>query len=170
MRVIGVDPSLRGTGYAVLERDGQKKIRCLTYGVVNNRQELSQSGCLVAIHERIADVLKDFTPECAAVEGIIYVQSMRTAITLGAARGASLLALAQKGIPIYEYAPRRVKQSVVGKGAAQKAQVGFMVRVLLELAETPPPDAADAMAIALTHLQTAARPAALIKAAGQEKL
>jgi crossover junction endodeoxyribonuclease RuvC len=77
------------------------------------------------------------------------------AITLGAARGAALLAAASQGLPIYEYAPRRVKQSVVGRGGADKGQVGFMVRALLGLTETPSPDAADALAIGLTHMQTA---------------
>ena len=89
------------------------------------------------------------------VEGVIFVQSHRTAITLGAARGAAIVAAAERGLPIYEYAPRRVKQSVVGRGGAQKDQVAFMVRALLGLTETPAADAADALAIGLTHLQMA---------------
>jgi crossover junction endodeoxyribonuclease RuvC len=90
-----------------------------------------------------------------AIESVIYVQSFPTAITLGSARGAALLAAAQRGLAIYEYAPRRVKQAVVGRGGAQKNQVGFMIRALLGLTVTPPPDAADAMAIGLTHFQSA---------------
>ena len=155
MRVLAIDPSLRGTGFAILETAGQK-IRALAYGTIKNRADLLPSGCLVAIHERITDLIREHSPECAAVEGVIFVQSYRTAITLGAARGAALLAAAGHGLPIYEYAPRRVKQSVVGKGGAQKGQVAFMVRALLGLTETPPADAADALAIGLTHLQTAA--------------
>jgi crossover junction endodeoxyribonuclease RuvC len=154
MRVLSIDPSLRGTGFAVLEAEGQK-VRAITYGVVRNAPALLPSGCLVAIHERIVDLIREHRPECAAVEGVIYVQSHRVAITLGAARGAALLAAASQGLPIYEYAPRRVKQSVVGRGGADKGQVGFMVRALLGLTETPPADAADALAIGLTHLQTA---------------
>jgi crossover junction endodeoxyribonuclease RuvC len=88
-----------------------------------------------------------------AVEGIIYVQSHQTAISMGAARAAALIAAADHGLAIYEYAPRKVKMAVVGKGTAVKSQVAFMVRALLGLAETPPPDAADALAIALAHLQ-----------------
>ena len=151
MRVLAIDPSLRGTGFAILEKTGAK-VRAVAYGTIKNRADLLPSGCLVAIHERICDIIREHAPECAAVEGIIFVQSHRIAITLGAA----LLAAAGRGLPIYEYAPRRVKQSVVGKGGAQKTQVAFMVRALLGLTETPPADAADALAIGLTHLQTAA--------------
>jgi crossover junction endodeoxyribonuclease RuvC len=155
MRVLAIDPSLRGTGYAILEKEGAK-VRSVLYGTVKNKPSLLPSGCLVAIHERIVEVIREYRPECAAFEGVIYVQSHRIAITLGAARGAALLAAASHGLPIYEYAPRRVKQSVVGRGGAEKAQVGFMVRALLGLTETPSADAADALAIGLTHLQMAA--------------
>ncbi len=88
-----------------------------------------------------------------AIEGVIFVQSYQTAITLGAARGAALLAAAEAGLPVHEYSPKRVKQAVVGRGAAGKAQVAFMVRALLGLTETPPADAADAIAIGITHFQ-----------------
>ncbi len=154
VRILAIDPSLRSCGFAVLEKSGGK-IRALEYGVVKNPPKLLQSGCLVAIRDRIAAVIAQHSPECAVFEGVIFVQSHRTAITLGAARGAALVAAAERGLPIYEYAPRRVKQSVVGRGGAQKQQVGFMVRVLLGLSETPPPDAADALAVGLTHFQTA---------------
>ena len=87
-----------------------------------------------------------------AVEAVIYVQSYKTAITLGAARGAAIIAAASKGIPIFEYAPKRVKQAVVGKGAAKKEQVAFMIRALLSLEETPQSDAADALAVGLAHI------------------
>ena len=154
MRVLAIDPSLRGTGFAILEKTGAK-VRALTYGTIKNRADLLPSGCLVAIHGRIGDLIREHAPECVAVEGIIFVQSHRIAITLGAARGAAILAAAARGLPIYEYAPRRVKQSVVGKGGAQKNQVAFMVRALLGLTETPAADAADALAIGLTHLRAA---------------
>jgi len=154
-RILAIDPSLRGTGFAVLEK-AAGKVRAVTYGTIKNPATLLPSGCLVAIHERVVDLIREHRPACAVFEGVIFVQSHRTAITLGAARGAALLAAAGHGLPIYEYAPRRVKQSVVGRGGADKGQVGFMVRALLGLMETPPADAADALAIGLTHFNTAA--------------
>lgn len=154
MRVLAIDPSLRGTGYAILEKVGAR-VRALEFGAIRNAPAMLASGCLVAIHERVADLIRAHEPECAAFEGVIFVQSYRTAITLGAARGAALLAAAGRGLPIYEYAPRRVKQAVVGRGGAHKEQVSFMVRALLGLTETPAADAADALAIGLTHFQVA---------------
>jgi crossover junction endodeoxyribonuclease RuvC len=154
MRVLAIDPSLRGTGFAILEKAGTK-LRALEFGTIKNKPALLPSGCLVAIHERIMELIAQHAPECAAFEAVIFVQSYRTAITLGAARGAALVAVAGRGLPIYEYAPRRVKQSVVGRGGADKSQVGFMVRALLGLTETPAADAADALAIGITHFQTA---------------
>jgi crossover junction endodeoxyribonuclease RuvC len=109
--------------------------------------------CLVEIHRQVSELIDLHEPEACAVESVIFVQNSRTAVTLGAARGSALLAAAQRGLNIYEYPPKRVKQAIVGKGGAQKSQVGFMVRVLLGLAENPDADAADALAIGLTHLQ-----------------
>ena len=151
--LLAVDPSLRGTGLAVLQR-AAGKVRCLHFDVIKNSPKLTVSGCLLEIHTRLRDVMEKFTPDAMAVESVIYVQSFPTAITLGSARGAVLLAAAQRGLPIYEYAPRRVKQAVVGSGAAQKSQVAFMVRTLLGLTVTPPPDAADAIAVGITHFQS----------------
>lgn len=153
MRVLAIDPSLRGTGYAVLEKTGNKVV-ARTYGVIKNPDKLLPSGCLIAIHSKLAEVIEQHAPECAAIEGVIFVQNYRTAIIMGSARGAAMVAIAQRGLPIYEYAPRKVKQAVVGRGGAVKAQVAFMVRALLGLTETPPPDAADAIAIGLTHMRS----------------
>jgi crossover junction endodeoxyribonuclease RuvC len=150
--IIGIDPSLRSTGYGIIRAEG-RETRALAYGVIKNSDKLVPSRCLVAIHQQITDLLQQYQPEAAAVEGIIYLQNYQTAITLGSARGAALLALAEAGLPIYEYAPRRVKAAATGRGAAQKAQVGFMMRALLGLTENPPADAADALALALTHAQ-----------------
>ncbi|MEY2600026.1 MAG: crossover junction endodeoxyribonuclease RuvC [Verrucomicrobiota bacterium] len=149
-----MDPSLRGTGYAILEREEVgRQCRALTWGVVRNPPALSQSGCLVAIHERMAGLIEEYQPEAAAFESVIYVQSHQTAILLGCARGAALLAAAQRGLMVCEYPPKRVKQAVVGRGGAQKEQVAFMVRALLGLRETPQADAADALAVGLAHFQ-----------------
>ena len=155
MRVLAIDPALRNTGFAVIEESspaaGRRTQRALTYGVIQNHRDLRQSGCLVAIREKLVEVIREFSPEVCAVEGVIFVQSYRTAITLGAARGAALLAAAEHGLEIYEYAPKRVKQAVVGRGSADQQQVAFMMRALLGLTETPPSDAADALAIGMAH-------------------
>lgn len=155
MRVLAIDPALRNTGFAVLEdcrpASGRRTQRALAYGVISNPKALRQSACLVAIRERLVELIREHSPEVCAVEGVIYVQSYRTAIVLGAARGAALLAAAEHGLEIYEYAPKRVKQAVVGHGGADKQQVAFMMRALLGLTETPTPDAADALAIAMAH-------------------
>ncbi len=149
-RLLAVDPSLRETGYALLCRQG-KKMQALEFGTIVNPAKLKQSECLVRISGVIEELLKKYSPAQCAMEGVIYVQSYRTAITMGAARAAAVLPVARAGIPIHEYAPRRVKQAVAGRGAAKKEQVAFMVRALLELTVTPEPDAADALAIGITH-------------------
>ena len=157
MLILSVDPSLRGTGFAVLEGI-DSKVRCLEYGVIKNPPKLTVAACLVAIHDRLAEVIKMYQPEAMVLESVIYVQSYATAIVLGSARGVVFLAAAQAGLSIHEYAPKRVKQAVVGHGGAVKNQVAFMVRALLGLTETPPSDAADAIAIGLTHLRGVATP------------
>lgn len=152
MRVLAIDPAVRNTGYAVLEGEPRRPT-VLGFDVISIPDRLPQSAALAAIRRHLANVIAQFQPDEVAVEGIIYVQSHQTAISMGAARAAALIAAADGGLPIYEYAPRRVKMAVVGNGSAVKTQVAFMVRALLGLAETPPPDAADALAIAMAHLQ-----------------
>ena len=149
-RVLAVDPSLRGTGYAVLESVAGR-LRAITYGVVANPPKLPAHLCLREIHDTLARVADAHQPTSFAIEGVIYVQNVRTAIILGSARGAALLVASAHGLDVHEYAPRLVKQAVVGRGGAQKTQVAFMIRALLGLTETPPPDAADALAIGVTH-------------------
>ncbi|MEM9481121.1 MAG: crossover junction endodeoxyribonuclease RuvC [Verrucomicrobiota bacterium] len=155
MRVLAIDPALRKTGYAVLESKApNEKPGALTYGTHVNKPSLRQSLCFVEIRTRVSDLIEEFKPEVCAIESVIFVQSYKTAITLGAARGAAITAAATAGLEVREYAPRRVKQAVVGKGAADKSQVAFMVRALLGLTETPDPDAADALAIGIAHIQS----------------
>jgi crossover junction endodeoxyribonuclease RuvC len=152
MRVLAIDPAVRNTGYAVLEGYPRKPV-VLTFDVISIPKNIPQSAALSAIRTHLVNLIKKFQPDEVAVEGIIYVQSHQTAITMGAARAAALIAAADNGLPVYEYAPRKVKSAVVGNGNADKSQVAFMVRALLGLSETPPADAADALAIAIAHLQ-----------------
>lgn len=151
MRILAIDPAIRNTGYAVIEGD-HRSHKALDYGVIAIPKRIPQSQALAAVRSGLSNQIKKWEPDEIAVEGIIYVQSHRTAISMGAARAAALIAAADHGLNVFEYAPRKVKQAVVGKGAADKQQVAFMVRALLGLSETPPHDAADALAIALAHL------------------
>lgn len=161
IRVLAIDPALRNTGWAIVERTG-KVNRAIEWGVIRNKPDLLPSACLVRIRDELATVIRKHEPDTCAVEATIYVQNLRTAMTMGAARAAGIIAAAEAGLEISEYPPRRVKQAVVGRGAADKSQVAFMVRALLKLTETPPHDAADALAIGITHLE-ATDPLSLLK-------
>ena len=153
MRVLAIDASLRNTGVAIVDANNGKP-RSIYFGTIHNAGSLRSSSCLVAIRDRLVELIREHEPDCCALESVIYVQSHKTAILLGAARGAAILAAAENGLPVFEYSPRRIKQSTVGRGAAGKDQVAFMVRALLGLTETPGTDAADALAIGLTHLRS----------------
>src|SRR5436190_6143378 len=152
MRVLAIDASLRNTGVAIIDV-ADSKARALYFGVIHNPNTLRSSSCLVAIRDQLAQLIHEHEPDCCALESVIYVQSHKTAILLGAARGAAILAAAEKGLPVFEYPPTRIKQATVGRGGAGKDQVAFMVRALLGLTETPDADAADALAIGLTHIR-----------------
>ncbi len=132
MRVLAIDASLRNTGVAIIDGDGSK-LRALYFGIIYNASSLRASSCLVAIRDGLAELIHEHEPDCCALEAVIYVQSYKTAITLGAARGAAILAAAEHGLPIFEYAPKRIKQATVGRGSADKNQMAFMVRALLGL-------------------------------------
>ena len=152
MRVLAIDASLRNTGVAIVDANNGKA-RALYFGTIHNAQSLRSSSCLVAIRDQLAQLIREHEPDCCALESVIYVQSHKTAILLGAARGAAILAAAENGLPVFEYPPTRIKQATVGRGGAGKNQVAFMVRALLGLTETPDDDAADALAIGLTHVR-----------------
>ena len=154
--VLGVDPSLRGTGYGVI-RSTKTAPETLAFGTISCPAGWPPSRCLVRICEVLRDVLKQHPPSICVVEGLFYAQNLQTALVMGQARGASLVAVAEAGVPIYEVAPRKVKQAIVGYGAAQKFAVSKMVQRMLRLPEAPSPDAADALALALTHLQSGGR-------------
>jgi crossover junction endodeoxyribonuclease RuvC len=152
MRVLAIDASLRNTGVAIIDAENGTS-RALYHGVIHNPTRLRSSSCLVAIRDRLAELIHAHEPDCCALESVIYVQSYKTAIILGAARGAAILAAAERGLPVFEYPPTRIKQATVGRGTADKGQVAFMIRALLGLTITPGPDEADALAIGLTHIR-----------------
>ena len=150
--ILGIDPSLRGTGYGVI-RTGKPHPQTLAHGTIVCPAGWEQSRCLVKIAQTLRVVVKQHRPTVCVVEGLFYAQNLRTALTMGEARGAALVIAAEGGLEIYEIAPRKVKQAIVGYGAAQKLAVAKMVQRLLALPKAPAPDAADALALALTHAQ-----------------
>jgi len=154
--ILGVDPSLRGTGYGVI-RVEKNSATVLAQGTIVCPKDWERSRCLAKISQTLRDVLRANPPDVCVMEGIFFAQNLKTAIIMGEARGAALAAVAESGIEIYEIATRKVKQAIVGYGAAQKIAVAKMVQRMLNLAELPAPDAADALALALTHAQENSR-------------
>lgn len=157
LRVLGIDPAAAGpTGYAVIERIG-RTCRVLHYGALKipaKRQKVSPGAALRDVHSCLCDLIRRFQPQVLAVESVFTALNMRTALRLAEVRGVVLLAAEEHGLHIYSYSPREVKASVAGYGQADKRQMQLMVRAQLGLKELPePPDAADALAVALCHLQ-----------------
>jgi crossover junction endodeoxyribonuclease RuvC len=160
--VLGVDPAVAGaTGYGVVQSDG-RHCRMLRFGALRpstNSKASSKGGGeehLCAIHSLITELIQEFSPQGVAVESVFTAINVKTALRLAEVRGVVLLAAAQAGIPSFSYTPREVKATVAGYGNAGKEQVQQMVRALLNMSETPEPaDAADALAIALCHVQAA---------------
>ena len=147
--ILGVDPSLRGTGFGII-RLGRPSAQVLAQGTISCPAGWERSRCLLRITETLREVIRSHRPTACAIEGIFYVQNLQTAIIMGEARGAALVAAAEGGLDIFEIATRKVKQAIVGYGAAQKLAVAKMVQRMLNLAEVPAADPADALALALT--------------------
>lgn len=157
-RVLGVDPAAVGpTGYGVIESDG-RACRLLHYGALRisaKRQQESLGAGLQEVHALLCSLIEEYAPHAMAVEGIFSALNVRTALRLAEVRGVVLLAAAQHDVMVHSYSPREVKASVAGYGNADKRQIQLMVRALLRMTETPEPaDAADALAVALCHMQT----------------
>jgi crossover junction endodeoxyribonuclease RuvC len=154
--ILGLDPSLRGTGYGVI-RLAKPHPQTLVHGTISCSAAWEHSRCLAKIIQTLREILNQHKPTVCVVEGIFFAQNVQTALVMGQARGAALAAIAEAGLEIYEVSPRKMKQAIVGYGAAQKFAVAKMVQRLLGLAELPAPDAADALALALTHAQANGR-------------
>jgi len=154
--ILGIDSSLRGTGYGVI-RTAKPFPQTLAHGTISCPADWPHSRCLVRIMQSLRSVLKEHQPTVCVMEGLFYAQNLQTALVMGEARGAALATIAEAGLEIYELAPRKVKQAIVGYGGAQKLAVAKMVQRLLRLPQAPAPDAADALALALAHAQETGR-------------
>ncbi len=154
--ILGVDPSLRGTGYGVIRFEKASPV-ALAHGTISCTKDWARSRCLAKISQTLRDIVREHQPTVCVVEGLFFAQNLKTAIIMGEARGAAMAAIAEAGLDIYEIATRKVKQAIVGYGAAQKIAVAKMVQRMLNLAELPAPDAADALALALAHAQENSR-------------
>lgn len=155
MAVIGIDPGTAITGFGIIDQADDGGLTTPAYGVIRTDKGLRPEERLAVLFGRLGEILNEHCPEHGAVERLYFQQNVRTAIAVGEARGVILLALAQAGIPAYEYNPMDVKQAVAGYGRADKRQVQEMTRVLLGLERVPwPDDAADALAIAICHIHS----------------
>jgi crossover junction endodeoxyribonuclease RuvC len=150
--VLGIDPGTAVTGFGVVARTADGAVSLVECGVVRTDSRAPLAERLLDIHQGLAEVIVRNRPDAVAVEGVFHAKNVRTAVVLGHARGAALLAAALNGVSVAEYPPAEVKSAVVGVGRATKEQVGYMVQKLLRLREPPRPhDAADGVAIALCH-------------------
>ena len=153
MIVLGIDTSLRSSGYGVLSAEGSR-MRALEYGAIRNAAKLPLSGCLKAIHAKVTELIAAHRPDVMAIESVIYGKNAGTMLVLGEARGAVITAAVDAGVPVYEYEPRRMKKAICGNGLAEKEQIQRMIRTLLALPELPQNDAADALGLAICHVHS----------------
>ena len=154
--IIGVDPSLRGTGFGVIQFDQGRSV-ALSQGTIVCKKDWKNSRCLARIYDVLREAILKYQPTACAIEGLFYAQNYRTALVMGEARGAALVAAGSLGLDIFEMAPRKVKQAIVGYGNAQKLAVAKMVQRMLGLDAVPDADAADALALALAFAQEQGR-------------
>lgn len=154
MRVLGIDPGSRVTGFAVLEKDSRNLTHICSGSIrLSVRKPLALR--LQDVYQALCKIIGDFRPNNAAIEGVFLAKNPQSALKLSHVRGVTMLASAEAGLKVYEYSPREVKLAVVGYGQASKMQVQKMVQALLKLKEMPSPDASDALAVAICHLHTA---------------
>jgi crossover junction endodeoxyribonuclease RuvC len=168
MLVLGLDPGTRRFGWGVVERRGTRLVH-RAHGVVRADEDEPMALRLVTIERELVEVVQAHAPEAASVEALFYAKDAQAAAKLGHARGVALLVCGRVGLEVFEYPPARVKRAVAGGGRADKSQVAHMIRVLLGLASVPAPDAADALALAVTHLQHAPLRSAMLNAGGARR-
>jgi crossover junction endodeoxyribonuclease RuvC len=156
MLAIGIDPGTAITGYGLVREEQDGSLSIVDYGVIQTSPDESMPQRLVQLYQNLKNVIDLHNPQSGAVEKLFFARNVRTALTVGQARGVALLALAEAGVELAEYSPNEVKQAVAGYGGADKNQVQAMVQALLDLEQVPQPDdAADALAVAICHLHSA---------------
>jgi crossover junction endodeoxyribonuclease RuvC len=155
MRVLGVDPGLGITGFSIMDTK-RNQTHLSAYGTIKPKPKDSLPKRLNYLFEEMNKILDQFSPDVMAIEDAFYSKNVKSAMTLGQARGSLILAAAQADISVHEFAPRKVKMSVCGNGAASKEQVSYMVTQILKLKEPPKPlDVSDAMAVGLCYINQA---------------
>lgn len=159
IRILGLDPGLRRTGWGVVDAEGSRLLH-VACGTILPPETLPMAERLARLHDGLSDVIRRFAPHEAAVEETFVNMNPASTLKLGQARGVVLLAPAQAGLPVAEYAPLLVKKSVVGAGRAEKQQIRMMIGILLPAADPQTEDAADALAVAITHAHHRTAPGA----------
>jgi crossover junction endodeoxyribonuclease RuvC len=153
MLVLGIDPGIAITGYGLIQTGNRSDYQCIDYGVIRTVSGIPDSDRLAILYKALKSLLQQYEVQSSAVEKLFFQKNVRTAFSVGQARGVTLLALAQSQVPISEYTPNEIKQAVCGYGSAGKSQVQRMVQTLLNLDDLPKPDdAADALAVAICHI------------------
>lgn len=150
--VLGVDTSLRSTGWGVVASEGSA-MRALGYGIIRNKPALPHSECFLNIRSQIETSCREHKPTAAVIEGVFFSKNLKTTLILGEARGVVIATCAAEGMPVFEYSPRKVKQALVGSGGVSKVQVAAMVKRILGIDAELCNDESDALAIAICHLQ-----------------
>lgn len=154
MLVLGIDPGTATTGYGLVHETPEGNLAVCDYGVILTPADMSQEKRLLLLYERLMEIILLHRPDQGAVEKLFFQRNVTTALAVGQARGVILLGLAQHALPVAEYTPMEIKQAVSGYGGADKQQVQSMVQAILQLSEIPrPDDAADALAVAICHIQ-----------------
>lgn len=157
MKIFGIDPGSDRTGYGCVESDGSRH-RLVDCGTLTSAARTPFPERLLIIYDGLANLLERHRPDCVAIEDVFHARNVRSALTLGHARGVALVAATRAGVPVATYAPAEIKRAVVGYGRAEKRQIQHMIRLLLGLAAAPTPhDAADALAVAICHLHHTGR-------------
>ncbi len=153
MRILGVDPGTQRTGTGLIETQGNR-YRMIHAQTITIPPKLSAAQKLSHIYRALMEILQEYRPDILALENIFFAKDVRATVKLGEARACAMLAASEKGIAVIEYPPARVKQSVSGNGRATKGQIQQMVKTLLNLKTLPPPDSADALAVAICHVHS----------------